>query len=169
MKTGDKDDQHWQTWLSQGPSKTAEIVEQHLLRLRHPEESRVSVACQSMVGKFRLGYPTVLEGGREGIMEVPSIKLDILVGLESILGKFILVDLLGTSLPGFLISSEEGFGSFLSLLTLAEGLSRPARTRWEPPGGGLGSSRPVPVPAKYRPALSGTLWSLSDWTGVRRV
>lgn len=97
-------------------------------------------------------------------MEVPSIKFDILVGLESILGKFILVDLLGTSLPGFLISSEEGFGSFLSRLTLAEGLSLPARTRWEPPGGGLGSIRPVPVPARYRPALS-----LSDWTGVRRV
>ena len=102
-------------------------------------------------------------------MEVPSIKFDILVGLESILGKFILVDLLGMSLPGFLISSEEGFGSFLSRLTLAEGLSRPARTRWEPPGGGFGSIRPVPVPAKYRP-LSGTLsLSLSDWTGVRRV
>ena len=48
-------------------------------------------------------------------MEVPSIKFDILVGLESILGKFILVDLLGASLPGFLISSEEGLGSFLSL------------------------------------------------------
>ena len=67
------------------------------------------------------------------MMEVPSIKFDIRVGLESILGKFILVDLLGASLPGFLISSEEGLGSFLSLLTLVEGLSLP-RTRWEPPG-----------------------------------
>ena len=132
---------------SQCPSKTAEIVEQDLPRHRHQVERRVSVACQSMVGRFRLGYPTVREGGREGIIEVPSIKFDILVGLESILGKFILVDLLGTSLPGFLISSEEGFGSFLSRLTLAEGLSRPARTRWDPPGGGLGSIRPVPVPA----------------------
>ena len=80
------------------------------------------------------------------MMEVPSIKFDILVGLESILGKFILVDLLGASLPGFLISSEEGLGSFLSLLTLVEGLSLP-RTRWEPPGGGLGNIRPVPAPA----------------------
>ena len=94
-------------------------------------------------------------------MEVPSIKFDIRVGLESILGKFILVDLLGASLPGFLISSEEGLGSFLSLLTLVEGLSLP-RTRWEPPGGGLGNIRPVPGPApRYLPALSGT--------GVRRA
>lgn len=113
---------------------------------------RVTLACQSIVGKFRLGYPTVLEGGREGIIEVPSIKFDILVGLESILGKFILVDLLGASLPGFLISREEGLGSFLSRLTRAEGLSLPASTRWDPPGGGLGSILPVPV----RPALSGT-------------
>lgn len=75
------------------------------------------------------------------------MKFDILVGLESILGKFILVDLLGASLPGFLISREEGLGSFLSLLTLACCLSLPARTRWEPPGGGLGSILPVPVPA----------------------
>ena len=33
------------------------------------------------------------------MIEVPSMKFDILVGLESILGKLILVDLLGASLP----------------------------------------------------------------------
>ena len=83
-----------------------------------------------MVGKFRLGYPTALLGGSEGMMEVPSIKLDIRVGLESILGKFILVDLLGRSRPvPFLISKDDGFGSFRSRLTLDVGFSLPANTR----------------------------------------
>ena len=113
-----------------------------------------------MVGRFLLGYPTVLLGGNEGIIDVPSMKFDILVGLESILGKFILVDLLGKSRPvPFLISKDDGFGSFLSRLTLAPvGFSRPAKTKCDPPGGGLGSILPVPVPAPvpYLPLLSGT-------------
>lgn len=82
------------------------------------------------MGRLRLGYPTALLGGREGMIEVPSMKFDIRVGLESILGKFILVDLLGKSRPvPFLISNEDGFGSFLSRLTLDVGLSRPANTK----------------------------------------
>ena len=92
------------------------------------------------------------------MIEVPSMKFDILVGLESILGKLILVDLLGASLPAwFLISREDGFGSFLSLLTpVLTGFCLPAWTRWDPPGGGLGSILPVPVPAPYLPLRSGT-------------
>ena len=62
---------------------------------------------------------------------VPSIKFDILVGLESILGKFMLVDLLGRSRPpAFLISRDDGLGSFLSLLTpVLTGFCLPAWTR----------------------------------------
>ena len=77
------------------------------------------------------------------------MKLDILVGLESIRGKFILVDRLGRSLFGFLKSRDEGFGSFLSLLAFrppGPALSRPLpRTKWLPPGGGFGNILPVPV------------------------
>ena len=90
------------------------------------------------------------------------MKLDILVGLESMRGKLILVERLGRSRPGFRISSEEGLGSLRSLLTRVAGFSLPAgRTRWDPPGGGLGSMRPVPVPQYRPPPLSPT--------GVRRA
>ena len=65
------------------------------------------------------------------IPPVPSIKLDIRVGLESILGKLILVDLLGKSRPpAFLISKEDGLGSLRSLLTpVLTGFCLPAWTR----------------------------------------
>ena len=93
------------------------------------------------------------------IPEVPSIKLDMRVGLESILGKLMLVDRLGRPRPGpFLVSRDEGFGNFLSLLTLEVGFSLPASTRCEPPGGGFGNILPLPVPVPYLPLLS--------WTGV---
>ena len=89
--------------------------------------------------------------------DVPSMKLDIRVGLESILGKLMLVERLGRSRPvPFLISRDEGFGNFLSRLTLEVGFSLPASTRCDPPGGGLGNIRPVPVPVPYLPLLSCT-------------
>ena len=71
----------------------------------------------------------------------PSMKLDILVGEASILGKLMLVLRLGSSRLGFLISRLPGLGSFLSLDTLAgAGFSLPdPSTRCEPPGGGFGS------------------------------
>ena len=96
------------------------------------------------------------------MIEVPSMKFDILVGLASIRGKLMLVERLGRSRPRPAISRLEGFGSFLSLLTPAGRAGRfslPASTRCDPPGGGFGSMRPVPP--QYR--------ALRSATGVRRA
>lgn len=101
---------------------------------------------QSRNGLCCLGGNPAFPGGSDGIIFVPLIKFDILDGLESMRGKLILVDLLGKSRPGFRISSDEGLGNLRSRLMPRFGFAWAAfKTKWEPPGGGLGNMRPVPV------------------------